>query len=155
MNEVFTAIHDHFEEDPLATSATHLTELYDTEAPADAVFPYGVVSIISDVPEFTFTEDFEDCLIQFNLFSKKSSGKEIGVLFNLLKGDKDLGQGFDYHDLVFMDNFQPVSLVREQAVRTRIEKVWQYNVLYRCVLEYDGVIAHAVTNKFLYNLMGI
>ncbi len=155
MNELLTAIYDHFKTDPLFTSTVHLTDLYDTEAPASAMFPYGTVAIISDIQEFTFTEDFEDCLVQFNLFSKKSSAEELGVLFNLLKGDTEAGEGFDFKDLTFIDNFRPVSLERVNAIRTRVEKIWQYNVTYRCVLQYDGVIAHAVTNKFLYNLMSI
>ncbi len=155
MFELYTAIYDHFKADPLFTSAVHLTDLYDTEAPADAVFPYGTVAIISDIPDFTFTEDFEDCLVQFNLFSKKTSAEELGILFNLLKGDAEVGEGFDYHDLTFIDNFQPVSLVRVNAGRIKVEKVWQYNVLYRCVLQVDGVVARTVINKFMYNLMSI
>ncbi len=54
-------------------------------APEGSVFPYIVFSIISDVPEKTFTEDFEDILIQFSLFSSASSSGEIEDMFAHLK----------------------------------------------------------------------
>jgi len=69
MNYLFAAIITHYTTDPLA--ASDLTGMYNTEAPQDAVFPYAVFSLISDVPEWTFSEDFENVLIQFNIFSKE------------------------------------------------------------------------------------
>lgn len=134
MNELFIAIQSHFLTDPLFTNRPGLTALYDTEAPADAVFPYGTVSIIGGSPDFTFTEDFENPNIQFNMFSNKSSGKEIGELFNLLKGDKDLGQGFDFKDLT-ISGYGAVSLVRGESVRTREEKMWKYEVNYSSMFQ--------------------
>jgi len=136
MNELLIAIQSHFLTDPLNTGTPSLTALYDTEAPSDAVFPYGTVSIIGGSPDFTFTEDFENPIIQFNLFSKKSSGKEIGVLFNLLKGDKDLGQGFDFKDLA-ITGYGAVSMVRGESIRTRVEKVWQYEVNYSSTFQVE------------------
>lgn len=151
MNELFTSIYSHYLEDPLSSS---LTALYNTEAPANAGFPYAVFSLVSDVLDFTFTENFENCLVQFNVFSNKSSSKEIGNLFNLFKGDPVAGEGFDFFELS-LDNYETVSLQRESAILTRIEKIWQYNITYRCVLQYTGEVAHAIANKFLYNLISI
>jgi len=37
------------------------------EAPEGTEFPYVVFFIVSDVPEKTFTEDFENIIIQFSL----------------------------------------------------------------------------------------
>ena len=137
MNELLIAIQTHFLTDPLFTSSPGLTALYDTEAPDDAAFPYGTVSIIGGTPDFTFTEDFENPIIQFNLFSKKSSGKELGELFNLLKGDKDLGQGFDFKDLT-LTNYAAVSMVRGESVRTKEKKVWHYEVNYNTTLQVNA-----------------
>jgi len=105
-----------------------LTGLWNTEAPQDAVFPYGVFQLISDVPDWTFTEDFEDCLLQFNLFSNTSDPVEICALFELLKA------AFDFFDLD-IPNHEIVSLVRENSILTRVEKIWQYNVTYRIVFQ--------------------
>lgn len=151
MNELFVSIYGHYLKDPLSDN---LTGLYNTEAPPDAKFPFAVFSLVSDVPEFTFSEDFENCLVQFNLFSKKRSPTEIGDLFNLLKGYPISGTGFDYFELS-LDDYETVSLQRENAILTKVEKIWQYNVTYRCVLQYTGEVAHAIENRFLYNLLSI
>lgn len=127
MTDLFAAIITRYEAVGLSNS---LTGLWNTQAPQEAVFPYGVFSLISDVPEWTFTEDFENCLLQFNLFSDKSDPVEICALFELLK------TAFDFLDLT-ISNYETVSLVRENSILTRIEDVWQYNVTYRVVLQKD------------------
>jgi len=151
MNDLFKSIYAHYAADPLAAA---LTDLYFTEAPPNAVFPYAVFSLVTDMANWTFTESFENCLVQFNIFSDTSSATEIGELFVLLKGDVAAGEGFDFFELV-LDNFDTVSMEREMSNLVRVEKVWQYNVTYRCVLQYSGEVAHNVINKFLYNLMSI
>jgi len=104
-----------------------LTGLYNTQAPQDAVFPYGVFQLISDVADWTFSENIENCLLQFNLFSNESSPTEICTLFGLLK------DAFDFHELA-IDNYETIYMVRENSILTRIEDVWQYNVTYRILL---------------------
>lgn len=105
-----------------------LTELYDTEAPAGAVFPYGVFSMPSDVADWTFSENFENCLIQFNIFSKTSDSAEIDNCFELLKS------AFDFYDLT-VSGYGTVSLGRGVTIRFKEEGVWQYNVLYKIILQ--------------------
>lgn len=124
MTDLFTAIYTRYLAMPLASP---LTALHNTQAPEDAVFPYGVFSLISDVPDWTFSEKLENCLIQFNLFSNTVDATEICVLFELLK------TAFDFHDLTIA-NYETVSMVRENSILTRVENVWQYNVLYRVLL---------------------
>jgi hypothetical protein len=51
----------------------------------DAVFPYVVYNIISDVPEYNFTESFEDIRLQFDLLSKSTSSAEIEDMYSNLK----------------------------------------------------------------------
>ena len=102
--------------------------LHNTEAPGEAVFPYGVMALVSNVPDWTFGENFEDCLIQFNLFSENSLCTEIGLTYEALK------TAFDFFDLV-ITGYETVSMVREVANLLKIEGVWQYNVSYRIVVQ--------------------
>jgi len=127
MNTLFTAIYTAYLASGLPVGG--LTGLYNTEAPAGAVFPYGVFSLISKVPDGTFTEDFENCLIQFSLFSdNKTSPVEVCALYELLKTT------FDEVDLDYV-GYKSVSLVRVIDMLTREDNVWFYMVQYRFLLE--------------------
>lgn len=128
MNALFTAIYNKYSSDPLANS---LTGLFSTEAPAGIVFPYGVFSLISDVPDWTLDTDekFEDCLVQFSLFSDhQTSPAEIGNLFELLKTMLDFGN-------LTISGYTVISLVRESAILVRVDNVWQYTITYRILLK--------------------
>jgi len=151
MKELFEAIYSHYLDDPLSGT---LKGLYHTEAPPDAEFPYCVFLLVSNTLDYTFSENFEDCLVQFNLFSDKSSPQEITQLYELLKGDTELGTGFDFLELP-IDNYRTVSLVRETAILIHVDDVWQYSVTYRMLLEQTGLAAHYEISKYLYNLMSI
>jgi len=150
MNDLFAAIITHYDADPLAVS---LTGMYNTEAPQEAVFPYGVFSLVSNVPDWTFSENFENCLLQFNIFSDKISPVEICALYDLLKGDIGVGTGFDFLDLPITD-YEAISLVRENAILLRVENIWQYTVTYRILLRETGEAAKALTVG-MYNLLGL
>lgn len=151
MKELFEAVYAHYLLDPLANS---MSGLYNTEAPQEAKFPFGVFLLVSNVQDFTFSENFENCLVQFNLFSSESSPVEISNLYELLKGDTVSGTGFDFLEL-FLDNYETVSLQREVATLTKVENIWQYNVSYRCVLQYSGEVVHVRFCGNLYNFLSI
>ena len=51
--------------------------MYHTEAPQDVEFPYIVFSFISQVPEYTFSDDFENVVVQFSIFSLQNSSLEV------------------------------------------------------------------------------
>jgi len=59
--------------------------IYLDEAPEGAEFPYCVFFIVSSVPEDTFTEEIENTLIQFSLFSTSKGATEITTMYNDLK----------------------------------------------------------------------
>jgi len=127
MNTLFTAIYTKYLASGLP--AAGMTGMYNTEAPAGAQFPYGVFTLVSDVPDWTFSEDFENCLVQFSLFSShKTSPVEICSLFELLK------TAFDFVDLA-VSGYWGVSLTREMATLLRVDMVWQYTITYRVYLE--------------------
>jgi hypothetical protein len=58
--------------------------IYLDEAPQKTGFPYVVFSIVSSVPDKTFTENFEDILIQFSLFSASKAMDEITNIYTHL-----------------------------------------------------------------------
>ncbi len=126
MKTLFKAIYERWE----AQEKLGLTELYDTEALADAVFPYGTFSLASDIADWTFSDDFENCLVQFNLFSKTLDSAEVDSSFELLKA------AFDKFDLIVV-GYTIISLERESASRFKVEGIWQYNVVYRIYLQKD------------------
>lgn len=125
MTDLFNAIYTYYLTTSLSSSLTG--GLHNTEAKEDVSFPYGTFSIVSIVPDWTFDENLEDCLIQFNLFSNTVDATEVCSLFELLK------TAFDFYDLTIA-NYETVSLVRENAILTRAEKIWQYSVTYRILL---------------------
>jgi len=124
MKVLFEAIYARW----LSEGKLGLTQLYNTEADDDAVFPYGVftTNITSDDPGFG--EEGEDCLIMFVLFSKETLATELCEVFEALK------VAFDKHDLVIV-GYETISLTREPANMIRIEKVWQYNVTYSLLIQ--------------------
>lgn len=129
MKTLFQAIYARYEATALGSSV--LTDLYNTKAPDDAVFPYGVFTLVSNVQDFTFTEKFEDCLMQFSLFSDiKSDSTQVCDLFELLK------TVFDFLDLE-ISGYTTVSIVRGIANLIKEEKIWHYAVTYRIILQTD------------------
>lgn len=126
MRALLEAIDAKYRGDTLANSLSG--GMHNTEAPQDVVFPYGVCSLISVIADWTFGETFENCLVQFNLFSNQPSAGQVCDLFNLLI------TAFDFLDLV-IEGYTIVSCVRENSILARVENVWQYNVLYRILLQ--------------------
>jgi len=89
--------------------------IYLDRAPDNCEFPYVVYSIVSAVPEKTFTEHYTNTLIQFSLFSSSSGATGIATMYN------DLKSLFDECSLTITGN----SLVwmREQNLTTMIDEV--------------------------------
>ena len=50
-------------------------------APEGTEYPYIVFTVISDTPDKTFTEVYEDVLIQFSIYSASASAAEIGTIY--------------------------------------------------------------------------
>lgn len=106
--------------------------LYNTEADDEASFPYATMTLVGNAPDGGgFLEDWEDTLIQFNLFSETPACTEVGETFEALK------TAFDKHDLA-ITGFETVSLKRANANLVRVDKKWQYIVLYRLVIQKDA-----------------
>ncbi|KKM88787.1 hypothetical protein LCGC14_1255340, partial [marine sediment metagenome] len=84
MRNLFEGIYSKFEADTNLAAA--VTALYNTEAPANAVFPYIVFSLISNTIDLDSSQNWEDYLLQFNIFDDDPSSGDICDIYELLKG---------------------------------------------------------------------
>jgi len=155
MQTLFEAIYDRFLNDTDLHNS--VTDMYNTVAPADAKFPYIVFTLVNDNQDFDSHNLIEDVLLQFSIFSKAQSVKEITDIFEYLKGNTAAGTGFDFYELL-VDNYDTLVLKRETANFTKVENIWQCTVTYRCLLSYTGTVATEIPctgASNLYTLMGI
>jgi len=83
MLDLTTGIYNKFIGSTLASYIGN--RLYKGQAPAEVTYPYIVYSLISDVPEYTFSEAYERAIIQFSLYSIASGTTEIETMFTYLK----------------------------------------------------------------------
>ena len=86
MNSLFTAIYNHFS----ATTGSGFYNdvsgrMYLNYAPQGATFPYCVYFSVSDDNDLDFSDEHEDFLTQFNIFSQNNSAVEAGNLLKSLK----------------------------------------------------------------------
>jgi hypothetical protein len=86
MKEITAGLYTYFTKVPHNALYNQINgRFYKSVAVQDAVFPYVVYNIISDVPEYNFTESFEDIRLQFDLLSKSTSSAEIEDMYSNLK----------------------------------------------------------------------
>lgn len=125
MKALFDAIYDKY----VADGKYGLTALYNTEADDEAAYPYATFSLVAATTELVdFTEDWENCLIQFNLFDNDSKSTDINAACLALTN------AFHKFDLV-VAGYDTISLVKEVANLIRVEKIWQYNVSFRIIIQ--------------------
>ena len=105
--------------------------LYKGQAPAGAVYPYAVFMLISDVPDKTFTENYEDATIQFSLFSSLPSSLEVETMFTHLKALYDeCDLTITGETLVWMKRQNATLMVEEHTTPSGTMEVWHYVVDY-------------------------
>ena len=85
------------------------TELYNTIALPSAVFPYVVMRIITGTGGGTLTEDQEDVLIQFNIYSDDPSSEAVCDIFQEIS---DAFNEPDDEDELDIENYKVVSMTR-------------------------------------------
>ena len=129
MKALFTAIYNKF----LADGKYGLTALYNTEADDEAVYPYATMSLVNDIPDWTFDDNFEECYVQFSLFDADVDNK--------FKSSDDISDvamalftAFDFFDLILV-GYTTISLTRVSVNLRRVEGTWQYIVLYRILIK--------------------
>jgi hypothetical protein len=50
---------------------------YFVQAPQETAFPYSVYHLLTDTYDFTFTEEFEEIIIQFDMYDQDPSSSDI------------------------------------------------------------------------------
>ncbi len=134
MKAVFDAIFDKW----TADGKYGLTQMYNTVADDEAVFPYATMSLISNVPDWSFTENSEDCLIQFNIFDDDPQCTDISAVYKAIK------KAFHKFNL-YIEGYETISLVKDIANLTQVEGVWQYNILFRLTIQSSETVSEILT----------
>jgi len=86
MNNLFKGIYDHFSATTDSGFYNDVSgRLFHNVAPQGSTFPYCVYFSVDDLDDLDFSDEHEDFLLQFNIFSKSNSALEAGELFESLK----------------------------------------------------------------------
>jgi len=132
MQVLFNSIYNKFKGSTGADSPFVLLggRLYFTEAPQESVYPYGVYSLISDVPSWIFgtsESTMENYLIQFNVFDDNSSSTDVNT------ASKALTDLYDWCDDLNTSGYSNIYMKREMSNLTREAEsgVWNFFVQYR------------------------
>lgn len=114
------------------------TGMYFLEAKPSATYPYVVFSYPSQKHDLSFTQRFEDFLVQFDIFTDKSSAEVYGEYYNLLIGDEDLQTGFDYAEFdvegYYLLGFERMNVLRSKTFEEN-KSIVCITVNYKCLLE--------------------
>jgi hypothetical protein len=114
------------------------SRLYKGRAPAEVAYPYVVYSLISDVPEYTFSEEYERALVQFSLYSIASGTTEIETIFTYLTAvyDESVLTITDATCL-WMRRQNALFQVEEHTTVTGTAQVWVYHIDYEVLESLD------------------
>ena len=105
-----------------------ITGFYFTEAPQDAVLPYVVYHKISGVPDYTYTEDMENVIIQFNIFDDHSSSTTVNDIYAKLTAL------FDWCTLT-VAGWDSIYMKRELDSLVRDNDIFNYFLQYRLEIQ--------------------
>jgi len=102
--------------------------MYLTEAPQGTAYPYITYHKISGVADYTFTEDMENVIIQFNIFDDNNSSTTINDIYTKLTAL------YDWCSLTVV-GWDSIYMRRELDNLTRENDVWNYFVQYRLEIQ--------------------
>lgn len=103
--------------------------LYKGRAPEGAEYPYAVYMLVSDVPEKTFTEQYENVIIQFSLFSSASGSTEVEDMYTHLSALYDeCAMTITGSTLVWMKRSNAQLMVEDHTTPAGTAQVWHYAV---------------------------
>ena len=112
--------------------------LYKGRAPEAVHYPYAVFMVVSDVPERTFTEDYENVLIQFSLFSSTSGSTEVENMFTHLKTLYDeCALSPSGSTLIWMRRQNATLMVEDHTTPEGNQQVWHYAVDFEILTSLD------------------
>ena len=122
MQVLFTGLYNKYLSNASLKAA--ITGMYFTEAIQTAILPYIVYFEISNVPDWTYTEDMENFLIQFSIYSSDSSSVDILSIFEKLKTCYDW-------KILTVAGWNSIYMKREFNILSRDNDIWKMDVQYR------------------------
>jgi len=132
MKQLFTSLYTYYKSRPELVTA--ITDFYLESAPAEAVFPYVVCKLVSSTMDHTYTEKFENYLIQFDVYEDSSSPKRSAELWDLIVQALDFWTGA-------VESYAMISAIREGTLMSQWEvegkKVWDVTLNYRILLQHN------------------
>lgn len=100
-------------------------------APDGTEYPYCVYLLVSDVPEYTFSEIYSHVIIQFSIFSNASGSTEVEDLYTYLKALYDeCSLTITSSKLVWMRRENATLNVEDHTTPSGTQQVWHYAVEY-------------------------
>jgi len=126
MQVLFTGIYSKFSGNSALSGA--VTGLYLNKAPQGTAYPYIVYHKISGRPDYTFSEDMENVLIQFNIYDSNSSSATINDIYTKLTA---------LYDWCTLDvtGWDSIYMKREFDDLTRENDIWRYLVQFRLEIQ--------------------
>ena len=127
MQVLFLGVYKKFNDD-ITGLKTAVTGLYLDKAPQGTEYPYIVYHRISGRPDWTFTEDMENTLLQFNIYDNNSSSATVNDIFEKFKA---------VYDWCTLDvtGWNSIYMKRELDELTRENDIWRYLVQYRIEIQ--------------------
>jgi len=121
-----------------ALSAHIANRMFKGQAPEGADYPFCVYLIVTDTPDHTFSEDFEDVIIQFSLFSTTSGTTEVENMLtdlNTLYDEKSFS--ITGSTLVWMRRISANFIVEDHTTPTGTARVFAWHVSYEVLTSLD------------------
>jgi len=102
--------------------------MYFTEAPQGTAYPYITYHKISGVADYTYTEDMENVIIQFNIYDDHNSSTTINDIYTKLTAL------YDWCSLTVV-GWDSIYMKRELDNLTRDNGIWNYMISYRLEIQ--------------------
>jgi len=112
--------------------------LYQEEAPERATYPYCVFDSIVNTEDDTFDTDMDDIIIQFSIFSEKSSSTEVHDAMTKLRA-LFKNSVFAVSGGTVVRFYRLNSGLERQEITTTsgVQKVWHYHADYNATFQRD------------------
>jgi len=136
MKNLTTAIYSKLSGSALAAHVSN--QLFKGRAPDATEYPYIVYMVVTDVPEKTFSEDFENVIVQFSLFSAASGTTELEDMYTDLKtlyDDQELTVVGS--TMIWMKRDMAVFSVEDHETPSGQQRVFSYHVDYNIKMSLD------------------
>ena len=127
MQVLFTGVYKKFNDD-ITGLKTSVTGLYLDRELKGTAYPYIVYHKISGRPDWTFTEDMENILLQFNIFDDHSSSTTVNDIFKKFKAV------YDWCSLDIV-GWNSIYMKRELDNLTRDNDIWNYFLQFRLEIQ--------------------